>query len=131
MDAGFRLEKGPPAVLVLEDGTVFEGYSFGAETTTFGEVVFNTSMTGYQEILSDPSYAGQVVVLTYPLIGNYGINDFDFESRRVQVQGFIVYEPSPTPSHTLARMTLKELLVKHNIPGLAGIDTRALTRKLR
>ncbi len=125
------LEKGPPAVLVLEDGTVFEGYSFGAETTAVGEVVFNTSMTGYQEVLSDPSYAGQIVVLTYPLIGNYGINDLDFESRRVQVQGFIVYEPSPSPSHTLARMTLRELLVRHNIPGLAGIDTRALTRKLR
>ena len=83
------------AILVLEDGSVYEGYSFGAETTTYGEVVFNTSMTGYQEMLTDPSYAGQILVPTYPLIGNYGINESDFESRQIQVRGFVVREYCP------------------------------------
>ncbi|MDD5703541.1 MAG: carbamoyl-phosphate synthase domain-containing protein, partial [Dehalococcoidales bacterium] len=94
------------AILVLQDGTVYEGYSFGAETDTYGEVVFNTSMTGYQEILTDPSYAGQIVLATYPLIGNYGINDLDIESRQVQVRGFIVRDECTRPSHYLSDKTL-------------------------
>jgi carbamoyl-phosphate synthase small subunit len=119
------------AILVLEDGSVYEGYSFGAETTAWGEVVFNTSMTGYQEMLTDPSYAGQIVVPTYPLIGNYGISEQDIESRRIQVRGFVLREECPRPSHWLSHMTLHQYLVESNIPGLAGIDTRALTRRLR
>ena len=87
------------AFMVLEDGSIYEGYSFGAEDTTFGEVVFNTSMSGYQEMLTDPSYAGQIVVPTYPLIGNYGINKLDFESKQIQVRGFVVREFCSVPSH--------------------------------
>ena len=87
------------AILVLEDGSVHEGYSFGAEASAYGEVVFNTSMTGYQEMLTDPSYAGQIVVPTYPMIGNYGVNSEDFESNRIQVAGFVVREECHLPSH--------------------------------
>jgi len=87
------------AMLVLEDGAVYEGYSFGAETSAWGEVVFNTSMTGYQEMLTDPSYAGQIVVLTYPLVGNYGINSEDIESRQIQISGLVVREHCQVPSH--------------------------------
>jgi carbamoyl-phosphate synthase small subunit len=119
------------AILVLEDGSVYEGYSFGAETTAYGEVVFNTSMTGYQEMLTDPSYAGQIVVPTYPLLGNYGINPEDFESKRIQVRGFVVREHCPAPSHWQSTTTLHEFLAASGIPGIAGIDTRALTRRLR
>ncbi len=119
------------AILVLEDGTVYEGYSFGAEATAWGEVVFNTSMTGYQEMLTDPSYAGQIVVPTYPLIGNYGINEQDFESRRIQVRSFVLRGECPHPSHWLSRMSLHQYLSENGIPGLAGIDTRALTHHLR
>ena len=119
------------AHLVLEDGTVYRGYSWGAETTAHGEVVFNTSMTGYQEMLTDPSYAGQIVVPTYPLIGNYGINPRDFESRRIQVRGFAVREVCPHPSHGLSSGTVHEYLAENNVPGIWGVDTRALTRKLR
>ena len=99
-----------PAHLVLEDGSAYEGLAFGADADAFGEVVFNTSMTGYQEMLTDPSYAGQIVVPTYPLIGNYGINERDFESRQVQVAGFAVREHCPRPSHSLSTKTLDEFL---------------------
>jgi carbamoyl-phosphate synthase small subunit len=119
------------AFLALEDGTIYQGYSFGGEDTTYGEVVFNTSMSGYQEILTDPSYAGQIVVPTYPLIGNYGINDVDSESKQIQVRGFVVREYCPTPSHWQSKFTLHEFLQTNGIPGLAGVDTRALTRRLR
>lgn len=119
------------AILVLEDGSIFEGYSFGADTETYGEVVFNTSMSGYQEILTDPSYAGQIVVPTYPMIGNYGINDNDFESKRVQVSGFVVREECEQPSHYQSRMTVSEYLSENGIGGIHGIDTRAITRLLR
>jgi carbamoyl-phosphate synthase small subunit len=119
------------AILVLEDGTVFGGYTFGAETTTHGEVVFDTAMSGYQEMLTDPSFAGQIVVPTYPLIGNYGINYTDIESKKIQVRGFIVREFCKLPSHWQSTKTLHEYLADYNIPGLAGIDTRALTRHIR
>jgi carbamoyl-phosphate synthase small subunit len=119
------------AILVLEDGSVHEGHSFGAETTAYGEVVFSTSMTGYQEMLTDPSYAGQILVPTYPLIGNYGINESDFESRQIQVRGFAVREYCPRPSHWQSTRTLQEFLLAYGIPGISGIDTRALTRHLR
>ncbi len=119
------------AILVLEDGSVYEGFSFGAETDTAGEVVFNTSMTGYQEMLTDPSYAGQIVMPTYPLIGNYGINEQDFESNRIQVRGFVVREECLKPNHYLNTRTIHEYLAESGIPGIYGVDTRAITRKLR
>jgi carbamoyl-phosphate synthase small subunit len=119
------------AHLVLADGSVFTGESIGAPVESFGEVVFNTSMTGYQEMLTDPSYGGQILVLTYPLIGNYGINDADFESRAVQVRGLVVREACALPSHWQSTRTLGEYLQQAGVPGLAGIDTRALTRRLR
>ena len=119
------------AHLVLEDGSAYEGLAFGAEADAFGEVVFNTSMTGYQEMLTDPSYAGQIVVPTYPLIGNYGINERDFESRRVQVAGFVVREHCPRPSHALSTTTLDEFLAAQGVTGIADIDTRAVTRRIR
>ncbi|MBI2829944.1 MAG: carbamoyl phosphate synthase small subunit, partial [Chloroflexi bacterium] len=96
------------AILILEDGSVYEGFTFGAETTAYGEVVFNTSMIGYQEMLTDPSYAGQIVIPTYPLIGNYGINEQDVESRRIQVRGFVVREECPEPNHYLSQKTLHQ-----------------------
>jgi len=119
------------AILVLEDGSTYEGHSFGAETTMHGEVVFSTSMTGYQEMLTDPSYAGQILVPTYPLIGNYGINESDFESRQIQVRGFAVREYCSRPSHWQSIRTVHEFLLAYGIPGISGIDTRALTRRLR
>ncbi len=119
------------ARLILEDGTVFTGRSFGAEKDTGGEIVFNTSMTGYQEILTDPSYKGQIVTMTYPLIGNYGTNDDDFESNNSHVNGFIVKELCSTPSNWRSRESLEEYLKTNDIVGLEGIDTRALTIKLR
>jgi carbamoyl-phosphate synthase small subunit len=119
------------AILVLEDGSVYEGHSFGAETTAYGEVVFSTSMTGYQEMLTDPSYAGQILVPTYPLIGNYGINESDSESKQIQVRGFAVREYCSQPSHWQSTRTLHEFLLAYGIPGISGIDTRALTRRLR
>ena len=119
------------AYLVLEDGTVFEGQPFGAPAEATGEVVFNTSMTGYQEALTDPSYAGQMLVMTYPLQGNYGTNGRDDESGRVQVSAFIVREHCLAPSHRLMTATLHEYLVARGVPGLSGVDTRALTRRLR
>jgi len=119
------------AILVLEDGSVYEGYSFGAEVSAYGEVVFNTSMVGYQEMLTDPSYAGQIVVPTYPLIGNYGINKQDFESKKIQVRGFVVREECLEPNHYLSTTTIHEFLAESGIPGIYGVDTRAITRKLR
>jgi carbamoyl-phosphate synthase small subunit len=118
-------------VLALEDGSVHEGYTFGSEADAYGEVVFNTSMTGYQEMLTDPSYAGQIVVPTYPLIGNYGINKQDFESKKIQVRGFVVREECLEPNHYLGDKTLDEFLKEYSIPGIYGVDTRAITRRLR
>jgi carbamoyl-phosphate synthase small subunit len=119
------------AVLVLRDGRVFRGESLGARGEASGEVIFNTAMSGYQEILTDPSYRGQIVTLTYPLIGNYGCNDEDVESRRPWANGLIVKEASPYPSSWRGRISLDQYLKNHDIVGLQGIDTRALTRHLR
>ncbi|MCR4434346.1 MAG: carbamoyl phosphate synthase small subunit [Clostridiales bacterium] len=119
------------AVLALEDGTLFEGEGFGAEGEVVGEIVFNTGMTGYQEVLTDPSYCGQVVIMTYPLIGNYGINIEDIESSKLQVKGFIVREQCKTPSNWRSVETLNDYLKRNRIIGIEGIDTRALTRMLR
>ncbi|MDR6997970.1 carbamoyl phosphate synthase small subunit [Neobacillus niacini] len=119
------------AQLILEDGTVFIGEGFGSHIDTVGEVVFNTGMTGYQEILSDPSYCGQIVTLTYPLIGNYGINRDDFESINPAVKGFIVKEAAEFPSNWRSEFTLDEYFKMKKIPGIAGIDTRKLTRIIR
>jgi len=119
------------AILVLEDGSMYQGCAFGAGADACGEVVFNTSMAGYQEMLTDPSYAGQLVVPTYPLIGNYGINEQDSESARIQVRGFVVREECRQPSHYLGSKTLDEFLKEHGIAGIYGVDTRAITRKLR
>jgi len=119
------------ALLALEDGTVFEGQAFGASGTALGEVCFNTSMTGYQEILTDPSYKGQIVTMTYPLIGNYGINTLDVESSQPHVSGFVVRELSRIASNWRSEMSLDDYLKKYRIPGIQGIDTRALTKHLR
>jgi carbamoyl-phosphate synthase small subunit len=119
------------AKLALEDGTIFTGRAFGAIGETFGEVVFNTSMTGYQEILTDPSYAGQIVTMTYPHIGNYGVNPEDVESSDPKVEGFIVRELAKEPSNPRATQNLDGYLKEHGIPGIQGIDTRALVRRLR
>ncbi len=119
------------AKLALEDGTVFTGRGFGASGTSEGEVVFNTSMTGYQEILTDPSYKGQIVTMTYPLIGNYGINRVDVESKCPHVAGFIIKELSPIASNYRADCSLEDYLARNNIIGIESIDTRALTRRLR
>jgi carbamoyl-phosphate synthase small subunit len=119
------------AALALEDGTVYFGTGFGTAGESWGEVVFNTGMTGYQEVLTDPSYCGQIVVMTYPLIGNYGINDADFEARRSFVRGFVVREACSAPSNWRAKWDLATYLREQGVIGLAGIDTRALTRRLR
>src|SRR5947208_4367081 len=119
------------AKLALEDGTVYTGRAFGAAGETFGEVVFNTSMTGYQEVLTDPSYKGQIVTMTYPLIGNYGITDEDTESQRPQVEGFVVREAARVPSNFRSQRSLDAYLREHNVIGIEGIDTRALVRRLR
>lgn len=119
------------AVLLLEDGTVFEGSSFGAKGQKCGEVVFNTSMTGYQEILTDPSYNEQIITMTYPLIGNYGTNSTDTESRKVFAAGFIVKENCPYPSSWRNQTSLGEYLRKNNVVGLEGIDTRKLVKHIR
>ncbi len=119
------------AILLLEDGTVFAGENFGSQGEVFGEVVFNTSITGYQEIITDPSYKGQIVTMTYPLIGNYGVNDEDVESRKPWVEGFVVKELSAIRSNWRSSMDLSEYLKKNNIIGIQGIDTRALTRHIR
>ncbi|MEC7836159.1 MAG: glutamine-hydrolyzing carbamoyl-phosphate synthase small subunit, partial [Chloroflexota bacterium] len=119
------------AFLILEDGSIYYGDSFGYQGETFGEIVFNTSMTGYQEMLTDPSYAGQIVVPTYPLLGNYGINPSDVESREIQVSGFVVRQYCEEPSHTKETQTLNEYLVSQEIVGVSEVDTRAITRRIR
>jgi carbamoyl-phosphate synthase small subunit len=119
------------ALLALEDGKYFEGESFGATGTRIGEICFNTAMTGYQEVLTDPSYRGQIVAMTYPLIGNYGINSLDQESGSPHVRGFVIEELSEAPSNWRSEMSLDEYLRKWDIAGVQGIDTRALTRHLR
>src|ERR1700704_1327142 len=120
-----------PAKLALEDGIVYTGSSFGAEGEVDGEVCFNTSMTGYQEIITDPSYRGQIVAMTYPEIGNYGVNALDEESAESHVRGFVIEELSPIPSNWRSEGTLDDYLKKWKVPGIQGIDTRALTRHLR
>ncbi len=119
------------ALVMLEDGTYFWGYSFTIRGETFGEIVFNTGMTGYQEILTDPSYYGQIVTMTYPLIGNYGVNSEDMESARIQVAGFIVREYQPFYSNWRAEKSLGDWLKENNILAVEGVDTRALTRHIR
>jgi carbamoyl-phosphate synthase small subunit len=119
------------AKLALEDGSVFAGRAFGAPGERFGEVVFNTSMTGYQEIVTDPSYSGQIVTMTYPHIGNYGVNADDAESQHPRVEGFVVRELARHPSNPRSTQSLDEYLKSHGIPGIEGIDTRALVRRLR
>ncbi|MFH1093464.1 MAG: glutamine-hydrolyzing carbamoyl-phosphate synthase small subunit [Candidatus Omnitrophota bacterium] len=119
------------AKIVLEDGRIFSGFSFGAAGTAFGEVVFNTSLAGYQEILTDPSYKGQIVTMTYPLIGNYGVNNEDVESRKPFVEGFVVKECSRIASNWRSNNTLDAYLKEHNIVGIEGVDTRAITRHTR
>ncbi|MFP6766071.1 MAG: carbamoyl-phosphate synthase domain-containing protein, partial [Planctomycetaceae bacterium] len=127
----YGLSMSRPAKLALADGTVFDGHGFGASGEVFGEVVFNTSMTGYQEILTDPSYAGQIVTMTYPLIGNYGINPEDVESGGLSLRGFIVRENCRHESNYRSIKSLHDYLAEHGIVGLEGIDTRALVRILR
>jgi carbamoyl-phosphate synthase small subunit len=118
-------------ILALEDGKIFRGLSFGAEGESYGEVVFNTSMSGYQEVLTDPSYRGQIVTMTYPLIGNYGVNSQDAESSRPQAQGFVVKEYSKIASNWRKQMSLGDYMKENNIPGIEGIDTRELTLHIR
>jgi carbamoyl-phosphate synthase small subunit len=120
-----------PALLALEDGSVYRGYAFASSGETMGEVVFNTGMTGYQEVITDPSYKGQIVTMTYPLIGNYGINPEDMESGGIHLEGFIVKEYQPQPSNWRSRQSLKAFLESHGKLGVEGIDTRALTRRIR
>ncbi len=124
-------EKCLKGVLVLEDGTVLYGKGFGAKTIKTGELVFNTSMTGYQEALTDPSYAGQILLMTYPLIGNYGINEKDYESEKVHIEGFAVREYSDDFEHKEATKNLDSFLKQHGVPGISGIDTRFVVRKIR
>ena len=119
------------AILALEDGTWFRGAAAGAEGEARGEVVFNTSMTGYQEVLTDPSYSGQIVTMTCPEIGNYGVSAEDVESRAPQVAGFIIRDESPMASNWRSEMTLRDYLVANRIVAISDIDTRALTRQLR
>src|SRR6266513_1908115 len=120
-----------PALLVLEDGTTLRGTAFGADGETFGEMVFNTGMTGYQETLTDPSYARQIIAMTAPHIGNTGVNDEDAESRRIWVSGYVVREPARIASSWRARRSLDEELAVQGVPGIAVTGTRALTRHLR
>jgi carbamoyl-phosphate synthase small subunit len=122
---------GEAAYLLLEDGRRFDGESIGARGVALGEVVFNTSMTGYQEVLTDPSYAGQLITMTYPMIGNYGVNETDEESRGTQVAGFIVRELARLPSNWRAESSLQDYLARSGVVGLTGVDTRALTRHIR
>src|SRR5690349_11436286 len=123
--------KTAPAKLALEDGTVFTGASIGAAGEIDGEVCFNTSMTGYQEILTDPSYRGQIVTMTYPEIGNYGVNDEDVESQKPHLAGFIVRENSRIVSNFRSQGRLHDYLAAHGVIGMVGIDTRALVRRIR
>lgn len=125
------IRKGNVAKLALEDGTVYEGVSIGSDGEVDGEVVFNTSMTGYQEIITDPSYRGQIVTMTYPLIGNYGVNDDDLESRKPQLSGFVVREDSRVRSNFRSNQSLQDYLKKYNVVAIAGVDTRAIVRRIR
>jgi carbamoyl-phosphate synthase small subunit len=125
------MKPGQKAILALEDGAIFEGRSFGFLGEKAGEVVFNTSMTGYQEILTDPSYKGQIVVMTYPLIGNYGVNEEDIESQRPKVEGFIVRENSTLFSNWRGDKRLSDYLIQHQMMGVEGMDTRAITKHIR
>lgn len=120
-----------PAYLVLEDGTIFQGISIGAESTTVGEVVFNTSMTGYQEILTDPSYCKQIVTLTYPHIGNVGVNKADWESKNIYSSGLVIRDLPVTTSSWRCQQSLQDYLIEHQVVAIANIDTRSLTRRLR
>ncbi len=124
-------DKSPRAWLVIEDGTVVEGEALGASGTAYGELVFNTGMTGYQESLTDPSYNGQTLMFTYPMVGNYGVNPADWESEKVWPRAVVVREWCREPDHRLSTMTLHEWLVDQGIPGISGVDTRALTLKVR
>lgn len=117
--------------LKLEDGSIFEGKLISKNKKGYGEVVFTTGMTGYQEAITDPSYAGQIVVMTYPLIGNYGINKYDFQSEKPHIRGFVIREYCDKPSNFQSEKSLLSYLDEHNIPVLSGVDTRALTKKLR
>jgi carbamoyl-phosphate synthase small subunit len=126
-----KMKDSKSAVLILEDGTIVRGCGFGAEDEACGEVVFNTSMTGYQEALTDPSYKYQILMPTYPLIGNYGINRDDFESKKIQAEGLIVREFAENPVHGKLEKTLDEFLKDYGIPGISGVDTRFLTKKIR
>ena len=119
------------AYLILEDGSMYQGRGIGSDKESVSEIVFNTSMTGYTEILTDPSYAGQAVVMTYPLIGNYGVACEDMESARPWAEAFIVREVSELASNFRSEVSLEEFMLKYNIPGISGIDTRELTKKLR
>ncbi|MEM3527185.1 MAG: glutamine-hydrolyzing carbamoyl-phosphate synthase small subunit [Candidatus Bathyarchaeia archaeon] len=119
------------ATLALEDGTAVEGYGFGAEGLVEGELVFNTSMTGYVEALTDPSYSGQILMMTYPLIGNYGVCDEDYESDRIQVRGFVVKYACKKPSNWRSVINLEDFLLEHGVPAIEGVDTRMLTQKAR
>lgn len=125
------ISKAAPALLVLADGSSYQGFSFGANGTTVGEVVFNTGMTGYQEVMTDPSYYGQIVTFTYPELGNTGVNDLDEESERPHIKAAIARNICHRPSNWRATKSLSEYLKEHNIPGIYGIDTRSLTRKIR
>ncbi len=125
------MKPGQKAILALEDGSIFEGRSFGFPGEKTGEVVFNTSMTGYQEILTDPSYKGQIVIMTYPLIGNYGVNKEDIESQNPKVEGFVVKENSTLFSNWRGETRLSDYLIHHQIMGVEGVDTRALTKHIR
>jgi carbamoyl-phosphate synthase small subunit len=119
------------ALLALEDGTLLRGDAFGAKTTAFGEIVFNTNMTGYCEALTDPSYKGQILMMTYPLIGNYGVQPETFESNRIQPSAFVIRENCSHPNHVASEMTLSQFLESHNVPGISDVDTRMLTIKIR
>ena len=117
--------------LILQDGTTYQGFSFGSQKDVIGEVVFNTSMTGYQEMLTDPSYRGQILIPTYPMIGNYGISEIDIESDEIQVSGFVVRQYCEMPSHNNSLMNIHEYLLKNNVPGIYGLDTRSIVKKIR
>jgi len=117
--------------LILEDGSVFKGRSFGARRPVFGEIVFNTGMTGYQESLTDPSYRGQILTMSYPMIGNYGVNKVDYQSEAVHVRAFVVKEMCELPSHRLKAETIHEYLARNDVPGIYGVDTRALITRIR
>ncbi len=117
--------------LVLEDGSYYPGYAFGSEKDAIGEIVFNTGMTGYQETLSDPSYTGQIITFTYPLIGNYGINEDDFEGLHPGLKGMVIHELADHPSNFRCTKTLDEALKHFDVPGIYGVDTRSITKKIR